>query len=87
MTHRGRADDPDDDPDEADPFDADDDGDEAETIPCPRCRAEIYEDSVRCPACGVYLTREDRRAEGKPWWVFVGVVACLYVVYRWLTWS
>src|SRR5262249_53014304 len=63
----------------------------AETVPCPHCREEIYEQAERCPHCESYISAEDA-PEGeepqaptrKPWWVYVGVLACLYVVYRWI---
>jgi hypothetical protein len=42
--------------DEADDFDSDDSP--AETIVCSNCGASIYEDSVRCPHCGWYLTSD-----------------------------
>ena len=62
-----------------------DDDDDEETIPCPHCRREIHEDSVRCPHCEQYLSDEDTAAPSrKPWWLIVGVIVCLYVVYRWI---
>lgn len=70
---------------EDDDPDWDDDGDDDEwTVPCPHCRAEIHEDAPRCPACGNWISREDRPPARKPWWVIVGVIACLYVVARWI---
>jgi hypothetical protein len=73
----------------ADPEDEDwpdeDDNDEP-TIPCPHCRREVLEDAERCPYCEHYLSREDAPPQRKPWWVVVGVIACLYVVYRWNVW-
>jgi uncharacterized membrane protein YvbJ len=29
---------------------------------CPECGAEIYADAEQCPACGYWVTDEDRRA-------------------------
>jgi hypothetical protein len=39
------------------------------TVPCPHCKAEVFEDSERCPRCGNYLSAEDAPREGKsgPW--------------------
>jgi hypothetical protein len=48
-------------------------------------KREIHEDSVRCPHCENYLSEEDAAAPSrKPWWIIVGVLVCLYVVYRWI---
>jgi uncharacterized paraquat-inducible protein A len=68
-----------------DPVDPDD-HDEDATRPCPHCHLEIHEESERCPYCGTYISREDAPSARKPWWIIVGVVACLYVVYRWVVW-
>jgi hypothetical protein len=79
----------DDDPGQVyDPDDLDwpEDDDEEPTIPCPYCRREIHEDSQRCPYCEHYVSREDAPPARKPWWIIIGVVACLYVVYRWNVW-
>jgi len=59
------------------------DDDDEPTVPCPWCREEIHEDAQRCPHCGEYISEEDAPAARKPWWIVVGVVACLYLVYRW----
>jgi hypothetical protein len=69
--------DPEDDVDEAAGEDEDD------FAPCPYCRRPIYDDAERCPECGAYLSREDEPYR-KPWWLIVGVAACLYAVYRWV---
>ena len=61
-----------------------DDEAEAETTPCPYCRKQIHEDSERCPHCKQYISEEDAPASGKPWWIVVGVLICLYAVYRWI---
>jgi hypothetical protein len=60
------------------------DGEEEPTIPCSYCRQEIYEDSVRCPHCGQYLSEEDLSASRKPWWIILGVVLCILVVWFWI---
>ncbi len=79
-----------DDEDPRQSYDAEDedwpDDDDEPTIPCPHCRREILEDAERCPYCEHYLSREDAPPGRKPWWVVVGVIACLYVVYRWNVW-
>jgi hypothetical protein len=35
------------------------------------------------PYCERYLSKEDAPRPRKPWWIIVGVVACLCVVYLW----
>jgi hypothetical protein len=65
----------------------DDDGypdDDEPTVPCPYCGREIHEESPRCPYCGNYLSAADAPPPRKPWWLVVGVVVCLYAVYRWI---
>jgi hypothetical protein len=56
------------------------------TVPCPYCRCKIHDESERCPHCGNYISEEDPPPRRKPWWIVVGVVVCLYLVYRWITW-
>ena len=59
--------------------------DEAETLPCPNCAAEVYEEAESCPECGEYITPGSARStfSGKPWW-WVGLgllgVICLILV-------
>jgi hypothetical protein len=59
------------------------DGSDA-TIPCPYCKRAIHEDSQRCPYCEQYISEEDVPPVRKPWWVILGALLCLYVVYRWI---
>jgi hypothetical protein len=66
-----------------DDVDDDLDNDDEPTIPCPHCREDIHEDAQRCPHCGQYISDEDAPAARKPWWIILGVIACLYLVYRW----
>ena len=63
--------------------DDDPDLDEDETDDCPHCGASIYDDSERCFRCGHYLSDEDAPRR-RPWWVVVGVVACLTMVSWWV---
>jgi hypothetical protein len=53
------------------------------TIPCPYCREEIYEGSLCCPRCGQYLSAEDSPPTRKPWWIIIGVLLCLAVIWVW----
>ena len=70
--------------DDAEDFDPGDDADDELTIPCPYCHRQIHEDSPRCPFCEQYISREDSPVTRKPWWIVLGAVACLYVMYRWI---
>jgi zinc-ribbon domain len=74
---------PDEDPEDVD-FSEDEDDDLC--VPCPYCGRQILEESERCPQCGRYISKEDAPPTKKPLWFLVGVVACLYVVYRWIVW-
>jgi hypothetical protein len=73
-----------DDPDEQEEYSEDEDDDLC--IPCPFCGRRILEESERCPYCEKYLSKEDAPYVRKPWWIWLGVIACLYVVYRWVFW-
>ena len=59
------------------------DGDES-TISCPCCKRQIHEDAQRCPYCENYISDEDSPPARKPWWIFLGTLLCLYIVYRWI---
>jgi hypothetical protein len=61
-----------------------DEEDEEPTIPCPYCRRQIHEDSQRCPYCEQYISEEDAVPTRKPWWIIIGVLLVLYVIYRWV---
>jgi DNA-directed RNA polymerase subunit RPC12/RpoP len=75
----------DDDADWRDSIDDDDSDSEGSTVPCPHCNRPIPEDVLRCPYCGNYISDEDAPPARKPWWIIVGVLACLYIIYRWTT--
>ncbi|MEK7269623.1 MAG: hypothetical protein AAB215_01625 [Planctomycetota bacterium] len=53
----------------------DDDGDE--TIPCPNCRAPVYEDAERCPRCGTWISEDDRLPEQRPVWFWIALALAL----------
>ena len=57
-------------------------GDElTETVPCSQCGAEIYEDAVRCPACGTYITHDTSVWSGRSgWWIVLGLLGILAVI-------
>lgn len=67
--------------DELDSFGEDD----LPSIDCPYCGWLIPEDTPRCPYCENYISEEDAPPRRIPWWIIIGVVACLYAVYRWIS--
>jgi hypothetical protein len=60
----------------------DEDGDS--TVLCPHCKRPIHEEAQRCPYCENYISEEDSLPSRQPWWIYVGVVLCLYAVYLWI---
>jgi hypothetical protein len=76
-------DDEDDDDDRELPDESDEDDDDdasVDTIACPSCGREVYEQAERCPHCGSYVSREGPRSQRRPLWLIVGVVLCLLIV-------
>jgi hypothetical protein len=58
----------------------------SDTAPCPHCGRQVYDDAERCPYCENYISEEDTPPSSrKPWWLILGVLACMYAVYRWIT--
>lgn len=53
----------------------------SETVPCPECGAEIYEDAERCPVCGQYVIHRRDVWAGRPlWWIVLGLLGVVAVV-------
>lgn len=68
--------------------DEDESDGESETNPCPHCGADIYEDAVRCPICGQYVTpgaRKNLWASRSAWWVLLGLLGTGAVLWVLLT--
>ena len=70
-----------------DEFDDDyDDSDDAETVPCPECGTEIYEESVACPVCGAYVTYSSHSLTNWPrvfvWLGLIGSAAVIWALIR-----
>jgi hypothetical protein len=57
--------------------------DEWRTVPCRYCRAEIAEDSDRCPKCGNWQSAEDAPTEPKSWFVWLGLALALACAALW----
>lgn len=75
-------DEPNDDYEDYDP-DTDEDDDEP-TVLCAYCRQQIHEEALQCPHCGNYQSDEDTPIVRKPWWIIIGTLACLFVIYGWI---
>ncbi|MEC8553514.1 MAG: hypothetical protein VXZ82_00765 [Planctomycetota bacterium] len=56
---------------------------EGNTIPCPKCSADVYYDAEQCPQCGYYLTSAERLGPGLPRWVYwTAVILLLLFLYN-----
>lgn len=59
----------------------DDSDDAAETIPCPSCGADIYEEAEQCPKCGDYVVHGTSPWNDKPvWWMLLGLAGAVAVI-------
>jgi len=56
--------------------------DASETLPCPECGEDVYEDAEQCPACGSYLTHR-RQISPLWWWTAVMLLACCALAIWW----
>jgi predicted nucleic acid-binding Zn ribbon protein len=77
------VDDDDDWDDREDPDEADiDDHDHipAETVPCPYCGKDVYENAELCPHCRSYISREDSRPPRRPKWLAIGAIVTVVVI-------
>ena len=67
--------------DELDEIEYLDEDDETFTLPCPECGADVYEDAVRCPACGNYITHPTSVWHGRPgWWIVLGLLGVVALI-------
>jgi len=61
----------------------DDEDDDTPTVSCSECGAEVYEDALRCPLCGAYITPtpSGHLWTGRPlWWILLGVLGIVAVI-------
>jgi len=57
------------------------DDDLSETVACPECGAEVYEDAVRCPVCGTYIPSGSGLFANRPgWWIAVAILLVLALI-------
>ena len=62
---------------DADPRDDDD----AETVVCPECGTDVYEDADQCPECGMFMIRDTHIWRGKSlWWIALGLLGIIAVI-------
>lgn len=59
------------------------DSDEEPTVPCPFCKAEILEDSPRCPSCERFISDDDHATSTKPVWVIATALVLLGIAIWW----
>ncbi len=53
----------------------------ADTITCPRCGKQVYEEAQRCHKCGHWI---DHRHESRlPRWVIITAIICLIIAVLW----
>jgi uncharacterized paraquat-inducible protein A len=66
------------------PDDDQSDDDDPETVECPECHRQVYEEAEQCPYCGQYITHDTRVWAGKPWWwtalALAGIVGLIWVL-------
>jgi predicted RNA-binding Zn-ribbon protein involved in translation (DUF1610 family) len=61
--------------------DDEEDEDTAETLTCPACGEEVYEDAQHCPYCGEYVTHDSSALSGRPgWFIALGVLGVLAAI-------
>ncbi len=61
--------------------DENDDDDLTETVPCPSCGADVYEDAEQCPYCGSYITSSTSPWGGRSvWWVALAVLGLVATI-------
>lgn len=64
------------------------DDDELETLPCPACGQQIYEEAEACPYCGEYVTHSTSVLAGKPFWfvalALLGIVSVIGMIFYWV---
>ena len=69
---------------EEDAEDYEEDWDEdVDTISCPNCAEEIYDESQQCPLCGHYIVGTEEST--KPTWVIItAIILLVFIAIFWL---
>lgn len=60
----------------------DDEDDEENTIECPECGAEIFDDIDVCPVCGHAIIHSTNPWQGKSaWWIVLGLLGIIATIW------
>lgn len=63
------------------PDEADLDDGSADTIVCPHCGADVYEDADQCPECGMFLLADTRVWSSRSlWWIVLGLLGVVAAI-------
>ncbi|MDP7163148.1 MAG: zinc ribbon domain-containing protein [Phycisphaerae bacterium] len=58
------------------------DADRPDTVTCPFCGEEVYDDVDRCSACGHFLTQPKEDWSDKTWWwVLLGLAGLVAIFF------
>ena len=53
---------------------------ESDTLPCPSCGCEVYEDADRCPACGEYISPRWAQTSNQSTWLLAAAVIAIAAI-------
>lgn len=63
------------------PDEFDDEDDTSETVTCPECGQEVYEDAEQCPTCGNYFLADTNPLHGRSAaWLILGLLGVAAVI-------
>lgn len=66
--------------DEAD-YPDDEADDSTETVACPSCGREVYEEAEQCPYCGSYIIHQTSPWLGRSvWWIVLAVLGLIATI-------
>ena len=70
------------DPDFDDDYEDYDSDEEVDTILCPSCKTEVYEEAVACPNCGEFIIQSQSLFAKKPLWFVMMILAIIgYLIF------
>lgn len=56
--------------------------DSVDLVPCPYCKAMVYEQADVCPECGSFIFH-DEESTRRPRWFFITVIICIIIAFLW----